>query len=193
MKQIANAFVALLATIGAGRAADALATAESAQATGLFRAACLDHAGDTSGLRAFLEGHRLRQMTTDQAVPFVRTQPGVVYDASAIGIRLAVVAHDNGACSVFTDRGDMADIGATLDSLLRRLAVPFIVMQDRPIPQQPAVQERGYHVKLGGTIYMALVSTDQTGAVIKAIMTLARRDPSDAVPQDAKLMETTKP
>ena len=193
MKRIALGFVVLLATAAAGNAADSSATSGSTQAIGLFRLACLDHAGDSSGLRAFLEDHGLHQMTADQAVPFVRTYPGAVYGATAKGIRLAVAAHDNVACSVFADQGDMADIDATLDSLLRRLAVPFIVVRDGPMPQHPAVHDRVYHVKLGGTIYSAVISTDETNVALKAIMTLAPRNPADAVPQDAQLMEAAKP
>lgn len=182
----AFALAAILAC-AAGAHADSVPATGSAQVVGLFWQACLSHPLDAQATRAFLDSKHLPQMTAASTAVFLQSRPGVVYNASAQGIRLALGSEDSGACTAFTDHAATSDVENDLEAQWHAVGTPFFVAHDGADPQHPTTHLRSYHVKLDGKVALILISIDEASPSLQAILTLAPWAAADALPEDGAL------
>lgn len=180
------ALVAFAAT-RASAGADNLSTSGSLQAAGLFRMACLDNAGDSAGVRAFLDGHGLQRFPAEASKAFLQSRRGVAYNATAKDIRLAVSSEDDGACTVFADHADARVLASTLEELWQRLGIRYVLIRDHDDESMKTLHHRAYHLKIGERIFLTVMTTDAAPGKIQAFITLSSRAPSDVVQQDQTL------
>ncbi|MCA1906851.1 MAG: hypothetical protein LDL39_00670 [Magnetospirillum sp.] len=135
------------------------------QVAGLFMLTCMQYLGNRDGLLGFLAERRVPSMPSQAAERFLRKPgEGKVFDASRPGTRLALVSHDNGLCSVFSDTASGPESVALTLQNLHDLKVPVKLVRESTHPNDPSLKNQGFEGEYFGRAFqMVLSSSSQVG------------------------------
>jgi hypothetical protein len=142
------------------------------QVVGLFMQSCVHFAGDAQGLRNWLAQQQVPQMQQQISAMFLTGRPGVAYDASVPGERLAVVSANDRSCSAYADMADPAATVATLEAALRQSGISARLQGAPPDQQDPTLQHREYAATIAGHRFLILTTTTTAPNKVQAALTL---------------------
>jgi hypothetical protein len=141
------------------------------QVVGLFGATCLHFAGDTTGLRGFLQQQKAPLMPQAAREAFLAGRQGEVYDVSYKTVKLALVSMADGGCEAVAEQADPQEVTAVLEQQAKSNSVPLTPLGSQATPKgRPGVQQTAYGLNLDGHIMHILVST--AAAPPQAVLTL---------------------
>lgn len=141
------------------------------QVVGLFGATCLHFAGDTNGLRGFLQQQKAPLMPQAARDAFLAGRQGVVYDVSYKTVKLALVSMADGGCEAVAEQADPQEVTTVLEQQARSNSVPLTPLGSQATPKgRPGVQQTAYGLSLDGHSMHILVST--AAAPPQAVLTL---------------------
>lgn len=141
------------------------------QVVGLFGATCLHFAGDTAGLRSFLQQQKAPLMPQAARDAFLAGRQGVVYDVSYKTVKLALVSMNDGGCEAVADQAEPQQVISVLEGQAKANNVPLTPLGSQATPKgRPGVQQTAYGLNLDGRMMHILVST--AAAPPQAVLTL---------------------
>jgi hypothetical protein len=153
-------------------ATPAWADSPAEQLSGLFVQACVAHAGDVGGLRAWAAEHGLKSVP-DVARPFfLNGKPGIAYDASDAGGKFALASDDTGACAASTPKADPAALTAALDRFLPLAGARAVQTAEADDPAEARLHHRTFRLSIAARDYAMVVSTTRGGGL--AMLSLTR-------------------
>jgi len=153
-------------------AAPARADSPAEQLSGLFVQACVAHAGDVGGLRAWAAEHGLKSVP-DEAKPFfLNGKPGIAYDASDPGGKFALASDDAGACAASTPQADPEMLVASLDRFLPLAGARAVLTAEADDPAEAGLHHRTFRLSIAARDYAMVVSTTRGGGI--AMLSLTR-------------------
>jgi hypothetical protein len=140
---------------------------------GLFIQGCLPFAGNAPALRNWANTTGLPTVPEQARSALLHGAPGQVFDASAAGVKLALVSSDDGICSAVTDQATRQAVTDALEAGFRQAGLAFRLVTERDDAQVSAIHDREYLVakdKRGWRVLAATVKADQGG---EAMLTAA--------------------
>jgi hypothetical protein len=140
---------------------------------GLFMQGCLPFAGHPSALRDWARGFGLPPVPEQARAAFLHGAPGQAFDASAAGVKLALLSSDDGICSAVTDHAMQPQVTEALETSLREAGLTFRLVIERDDKQISAIHQREYLAakdRQGWRILASTVKGDQGG---EAMLTAA--------------------
>jgi hypothetical protein len=140
---------------------------------GLFLQGCLPFAGHPSALRDWARGFGLPPVPEQARAAFLHGAPGQAFDASAAGVKLALLSSDDGICSAVTDHAMQPQVAEALETGLREAGLTFRLVVERDDKQISAIHQREYLAAKDKQAWRILASTvkgDQGG---EAMLTAA--------------------
>ncbi len=75
---------------------------------------------------------------------FLHGAPGQAFDASAAGVKLALLSSDDGICSAVTDQATQPQVTEALETGLREAGLTFRLVIERDDKQISAIHDREY-------------------------------------------------
>jgi hypothetical protein len=141
------------------------------QVVGLFGAACMQFAGNPTGVRGFLAQQGAPQMPQQARDAFLAGRSGQAFDVSFQNVRLALVSLDDGGCEAVADKADPAAVVATLQAEAKQNGVTLQSLGAQPDKARAGVRHDAYSAIVGGKQMHVLVSTAPTPP--QAVLTLA--------------------
>ena len=163
--------LALLAASGQPAAADDAAQASARQVVGLFVKACVNFTGDRSGLRDWAKKTGLPQLPDPARDAFLNGLPGIVYDATAMNLKLVMISEDGGSCSVIAEKADGPSVIEDLETVLKASQITLQVTRDMTDPKETALRHREYTATGAKREWQMLVSIVQTPGGGSAMLT----------------------
>lgn len=137
------------------------------QLAGLFIQGCLPFAGNASALRAWAATNKLPTLPQPATKAFLLGAPGLAFDASAPGAKLALASSDDGLCSAITDKAISGDVAQALEAGLKQAGIAFRLVIDRDDPKAKDLHFREYLATRTGRSWRILAATvnDTPGTV----------------------------
>jgi hypothetical protein len=135
--------------------------------------ACLPFVGHPSALRDWAQQFGLPLVAEQARAAFLHGAPGQAFDASAAGVKLALLSSDDGICSAVTDHAMQPQVTEALESGLREAGLTFRLVVERDDKQIGAIHQREYLAakdKQGWRILASTVKGDEGG---EAMLTAA--------------------
>ena len=129
------------------------------QLVGLFVQGCLNFAGRPSALRAWAAGKNLAVLPDAAAKVFLHGAPGMVFDASAPGVKLVLASSDDGICSAVTDKATSGDVTRALEAGLKQAGAAFRLAIDRDDRATKDLHFREYLATRDGHSWRILAAT----------------------------------
>lgn len=169
--------VALFCCVAAGTAqAQSAVDPGAAQAAGLFVQACVQYAGATDALRAFMGQLNVPAMPSDVAAKLLPpNQSGIAFNASNEQANLMVVSHDNGLCTVFSDSADGDQAAAAVVEKLTAAKVTLETVKDEADARNPALWHRNYRASLEQRKWALVLSSSKDAGRMHVIFTAVPR------------------
>jgi hypothetical protein len=140
---------------------------------GLFLEACLPFAGNAPALRDWAGRIGLPQAPEQARAAFLHGAPGLVFDASTTGVKLALVSSDDGICSAATDHATRPTVIQTLEAALQQAGLKFRLVVERDDAKVGAIHDREYLVAKDKKGWRVLAATVKDEAGGEAMLTAA--------------------
>jgi len=129
------------------------------QLVGLFGATCLHFAGNTAGLRAFLQQQQAPVMPPQARDAFLAGRSGQVYDVSVPNVNLALVSLDDGGCEAVVEKANPAEIIPTLQQSAAEAHVGIQSLGSQADKSGHGIQHAAFLLTSNGRQMHVLVST----------------------------------
>jgi len=154
-----------------GAHAEQASDQRSLQVAGLFMQTCVRFSGNPAGLRSLLSEKKVPVLPKEVSGRFLGSRPGIAFDASNKFDRLAVVSHDDGSCTAFSEGADGDQAVAAVEKFLEASKIQFRLIDDYPDKRASDLRHRTYEASSGERKWGLMLSTAPTPGRIHVMFT----------------------